>query len=112
MAEEFIAIPSDAVEEWRTVEMIKSVNASGRNNREADDMARKRAADARTQEEKNRKDESDAAFRVLMLVIAWVAACATMVLLAHTGAVAGWLMNLGTVAVTGWTWYEIGAARK
>lgn len=112
MAEEFIAIPSDAVEEWRTVEMIKSVNASGRNNREADDMARKLAADAKAQAEQERQDEADAAHRILLLAMAWVACCASLILLAHTGAVAGWLMNLGTIAMTGWTWYEIGAETK
>ena len=55
-------------------------------------------------------EQEAAIFKVIIETIFGLAGIAALVLFAHKGAVSGWVMHVGTMALAGWLGYEFGRA--
>lgn len=101
---EYIAVPRDVMEDRRTDGVHQIINTAHRAKslrEEEEQKARRAAIDARDKQTATVLEQSAKCALGL-------AAIGTLVFLAHIGAIAGWVMHLSTMALTGWMGYEIG----
>ena len=98
--------PEDQIEERQTQGVHNIINRSAsEKSRREQDQAKSRLAAMAEQEERQL-----AALRLGAEAAVCVAGIATLVFLAHVGALAGWIMHLGSVAMALHLGVEIGRA--
>ena len=99
---EYTAVPTEELENWREAreqEMLNQITHFNREKRE------KEAHDIEANEklvaylDQAVRDEQFATTKhVATQAFLWIAGCAALILMAHTGAIAGWVMQIGTAA--------------
>lgn len=110
MSREYTAVPTDVLEAQQEARELENINQATKARR--DDAARQEA-NCKLQDYINRQiaEEQEAAiFKVIIETIFGLAGIAALVLFAHKGAVSGWVMHVGTMALAGWLGYEFGRA--
>lgn len=103
-ATEYVMVPADLLEDRQTGSVHDLINKSARAKAQAamaQELNRQRA-------ELEEEDRADAVMQLIVKCSMGLAAIGTLVFLAHIGAIAGWVMHLSTMALTGWMGYEIG----
>lgn len=99
---EYTAVPTAALKAQQEARELDNLNQITRSNRE------KREKEARDIEADDKlvayldqavRDEQTAIIKHLAAhAFLWLAGCSTLIIMAHTGAIAGWVMQAGTSA--------------
>lgn len=92
---EVLGIPAEVRE-------FEHLNRITRGNLEAQEQARQDAWSAREEtcakEDAAREEQFAAIKRATTHTFLWLAGCSTLIIMAHTGAIAEWVMQVGTAA--------------
>ena len=119
MSEVIDLVREDDVQNERTAGMIRAVNENYRRMSEAERQAfRKNQNRIRALEEEARMEEQARQARMAELwrlfwaSFAWAAGSTVLVILAHTAAIAGWVMQIGTTALSLVLGYVVGQTAK
>ena len=100
MSEVIDLVREDDVQNERTAGMIRAVNDNHHRKARAEEQDRM-AGRARIQElEAQRQARVRELQKLAWMAFGWAAGCTALVILAHTGAIAGWLMQAGTTALS------------
>ena len=105
MSREYTAVPTDVLEAQQEARELENINQATKANLEEHHRVCRTAA---MEEESSRQAQAEAIRRLAGNIFAWTAGCATLVLLAHGGAIAGWLMHIGTTVWTFVLGHQIG----
>lgn len=100
MSEVIDLVPEDGIQAERTAGMFQMVNENHDRKAREDEQAHM-AGQARFKElemqEQRRMAEVQ---RMFWTAFCWAAGCSALVILAHTGAIAGWVMHIGTTVLS------------
>lgn len=100
MSEVINYVREDRTQDERTAGMFQAVNDNHHRRARAEEQAH-RAGQARILELERLEQQRIAEIRKLAwMSFVWVAGCTALVILAHVGAVAGWVMQAGTTALS------------
>lgn len=116
MSEVIDLVREDDVQNERTAGMIRAVNENYRRMSEAERQAfQKNQNRIRALEEEARMEEQARMaelWRLFWASFAWAAGSTVLVILAHTAAIAGWVMQIGTTALSLVLGYVVGQTAK
>ena len=95
----YVVIPETVLEDWRELREFDYLNHLTQQHQ-----------DAQIQSQQD-KEAADRAYwarnqRLVSVSFAYIFGVAALIGLAHTGAIAGWVMHLGSVIGTGWLVYQ------
>ena len=100
MSEVIDLVPEDGIQAERTAGMFQMVNENHDRKAREDEQAHM-AGKARIQELERQEQRRIAEIQKLgLMAFGWVAGCTVLVILAHTGAIAGWVMHIGTTVLS------------
>lgn len=100
MSEVIDLIPEEGIQNERTACMISAVNENHRRAARAEAAAHM-AGQARIRELELQEQRRMEQIKELAWVsFLWAAGCSALVILAHTGTIAGWVMQVGTTALS------------
>lgn len=96
----YTAVPTEELENWHEAREQEMLNMKIRQNREQQERAHM-AGQARIRELEQQEQQRMAEIRKLAwMAFGWAAGSTVLVILAHTGAIAGWIMHIGTTALS------------
>lgn len=97
---EFTAVPTAELENWQEAREQEMLRKCIKENVARNEQARM-AGQARIRElEAHRQARVRELQKLAWMAFGWVAGCTALVILAHIGAVAGWVMQAGTTALS------------
>ena len=96
----YTAVPTEELENWQEARELEMLNCKTRANRDIK-AQRQLEGQARIREpEQVRQQRMAEVQRLFWTAFGWAAGCSALVILAHTGAIAGWVMQIGTTVLS------------
>ena len=96
----YTAVPTEELKNWQEAREQEMLNKCIRENRARQEQAHM-AGQARIRElERLEQQRMADIWKLAKMAFGWVAGCTALVILAHIGAVAGWVMQVGTTALS------------
>ena len=96
----YTAVPTEELKNWQEAREQEMLNKCIRENvarKEQAHMAGQARIRELEQQERQRMAEIQ---KLAWMAFCWAAGCSALVILAHTGAIAGWIMHIGTTALS------------
>ena len=96
----YTAVPTEELENWQETRELEMLSERTRANRGIK-AQRQLEGQARIRElEAQRQARVRELQKLAWMAFGWAAGCTVLVILAHVGAVAGWVMHIGTTALS------------
>lgn len=105
---EYTAVPTAVLADDRERKELEYISDMARRNREAETAIRRNMSKALEAEEAARSKRIATRVNLVCEVCAWIVGSASLLILAHIGAIAGWLMQIAITAWTGCAGYRVG----
>ena len=97
---DYTAVPTEELKNWQEAREQEMLNKCIRENRARQEQAHM-AGQARIRElERLEQQRMAEIWKLAWMAFSWVVGCTVLVILAHVGAVTGWVMQVGTTTLS------------
>ena len=96
----YTAVPTAELENWQEAREQEMLHKCIRENVARKEQARMEGQARIRELEAQRQARVRDLQKLAWMAVGWAAGCTALVILAHTGAIAGWLMQVGTTALS------------